>query len=353
MERSNRSSVIESKRESDEVRPLTWAGFVLTFGLLALSATSAFAQGRLASRFGEANIGGQRVIVHVTVAVPPGLSDDAVAHDALRGQGARPFLSEEFTVNGLLWDAFFNANTADDQVRVFYNAAGAPVDAENSLLSAQAMWSAVSTSRFRFASGGPTDRCPSLVRECPGEQIFDGLNDVGWISIGGCCTLAVTWYSTSVDEFDQALNTRFPWTTGAGAGYDVETVVGHENGHALGLGHTSASDAIMRATYDGVHQYLGEDDVRGVTYLYPQEGATGAISGTVKSGNALVPGATVKIVNVPASTTTDTSGGFAFSGVPAIGVYTVSVSARGYKTKTLDGVAVGNVLAIDLGPKGR
>jgi hypothetical protein len=322
--------------------------------LFALSATSAFAQVRLASRFGEANIGGQRVLLHVTVAVPPGANEEAVANDALRGQGARPFQPEEFTTIGLVWDDFFDPAISQPEVVLHYNAAGAPVDAHSALQGAQDMWNDVGTSRFWFTSGDPTNRCPSLVRECPGEQIFDGFNDVGWVNIGGCCTLAVTWYSTSIDEIDQALNTRFPWTTNGGTGYDVETVMGHENGHALGLGHTSANDSIMQAVYAGVHPYLGLDDVRGVTYLYPEPGVAGTISGTVSSGGVPVAGARVKIANVPASTTTDASGAFMLEGIPDLDVYSVTASASGYKTKTVEPVEVGGPpLVIELERRGK
>ena len=60
----------------------------------------------------------------------------------------------------------------------------------------------------------------------------------------------------------------------------------HELGHALGLGHSSVSEAVMVAIYDGVRP-LHEDDLRGITYLYPDldpslvPPSVGKISGTV------------------------------------------------------------------------
>ena len=83
---------------------------------LAVGASTAYAQNRIASRFGEAVIGNQRVIVHVTVAVPPGLNENDVAENALRDQGARPFQPAEFTATRLVWDQFFNGTSGDDQV---------------------------------------------------------------------------------------------------------------------------------------------------------------------------------------------------------------------------------------------
>ncbi len=67
---------------------------------------------------------------------------------------------------------------------------------------------------------------------CPRGQRFDGFNDVGWSRLSRG-TLGVTWYSTSIDEADMALNTRYAWSTGCtqvpGA-FDAQTVFLRENG---------------------------------------------------------------------------------------------------------------------------
>ena len=315
---------------------LLWA-----IALLAIGSSTAFAQNRLAGRFGEAVVGNQRVIVHVTVAVPPGQSENDVTENALRGQGARPLQPAEFKTSGLVWDQFFNDTLADDQVLQNYNSAGEPVAASPSLTNSENTWSGVTTSTFQFASGATT-RCPSLVKECPGAQTFDGFNDVGWAAISGCCTLAVTWYGTSIDEADMALNTRFQWSTNGGSGYDIETVMLHENGHVLGLDHSTASGSVMQATYATVRRSLGEDDERGVTYLYPEPSDVGSISGTVTSSSSGSPiaGATISIPNFPNSATTDASGVYSFDGVPDIGSYSITASAQGYTSATQDNVIV-------------
>ena len=109
-------------------------------------------------------------------------------------------------------------------------------------MTTQDTWTAVSDSTFAF-SYDTTDRCPSLVRECQGPQVFDGFNDVAWLELRGCCTLRVTWFGTSMDEADMALNTKFNWTND----YDPETVFLHENGHVVGLGHSNVVGAVMEA----------------------------------------------------------------------------------------------------------
>jgi Matrixin len=204
--------------------------------ILAFGSQTTYAQNRLAGRFGEIIVGNQRVVVDVTIAALPGQNQNDISENALRGQGARPLQPSELTINGLAWDQFLQN----------YNGAGAPIAAFTSLTNSEATWNGVSTSAFYVASE-TTTRCPSLVKECPGPQTFDGYNDVGWAAISGCCTLAVTWYGTSIDEADMALNSGLQWTANGVAGYDLETMMLHENGHALGLGHSDVSGSVMGA----------------------------------------------------------------------------------------------------------
>jgi hypothetical protein len=315
---------------------------VLTGIFLIFAVNELSAQGRLASRLGEATVRGQRVIVHVTVAVPDGFDGNAIAENALRDQGARPIRPAEFSLTGLRWDQFFNSNAGDDLVSQYYNQAGQPLSSLTSFTNAQSTWNGVDESKFTFAYAGTTSRCPSLVQQCPGPQAFDGFNDVGWIAISGCCTLGVTWYSTSVDEADTALNTRFQWTTSGGSGFDVETVLLHEIGHSLGLDHSAVTGAVMEATYAGVRRTLHDDDRRGVTYLYPEPDSIGDITGRVTSSGGLgISGANVSIANFPVTATTDVNGNYTLADVPEIGTYNVTANAQGYTAQTINGVSAG------------
>ena len=253
--------------------------FCAIAGLVLGSVAVLSAQPRVVSKFGAARVAGRDVIVHMWVVVPPGLDENEVALEALRGQGARPFQGDEFSTTGLVWDVFSDGIPGNDIVTEYYNSQNDPTSGGaglQALLNKQATWTNEPTSSFAFFFGGSTTRCPSLVQECPGAQAFDGNNDVGWLALGGCCTLAVAWYGTSIDEADIALNTNFPWATDGVNHYDVETVMLHENGHVLGLGHSNVPGAVMQPSYGGVRQSLHQDDIDGVSFLYP--GSTGCIS---------------------------------------------------------------------------
>jgi Matrixin/Carboxypeptidase regulatory-like domain len=326
---------------------------LLAVTLLGVGASALFAQGRVVGRFGEANVGPHRAIVHVTVVVPPGLDANAVAEDALRGQGARPFQPAEFALTGLAWNEFLGVN-AGPAIAQNYNPAGQPTVAgftATRIQDARNTWTQVTTSKFAFSGNlPPTTRCPSLVKECPDAQATDGFNDIGWANIKGCCTLAVTWYTTTIDETDMAFNSKFNWTDTT-ANFNLQTVALHELGHVLGLGHSTATGAIMQATYAGYKVNLSLDDERGVTYLYPEPGSIGNITGTVSaSGGGVIPGATVSIADFPASTaaSTDGSGTYTLLGIP-LGTYSVIASASGYASKTESGTT-GTVVNFTLSP---
>jgi hypothetical protein len=295
--------------------------------------------GRVVSKLGQAQVEGRDVIVHVTVVVPPGANANQVALDAIRNQGARPFQGDEFSTTGLVWDQFSNG-ASNPSVEQYYNPADDPTTggaAEQALTSSQSTWSGVWTSKFALDFAGTTNRCPSLVRECKGPQSFDSNNDVAWLSIGGCCTLAVTWFSTDTDEADMAVNRKFSWSTD-GSDYDLETVLLHENGHVAGLGHSEVGEAVMFATYHGLDRQLDQDDIDGITFLYPD--VTGIISGTVtqEADGSAISGATVSVVDTSVEATTDASGSYDI--IIAPGTYDLTASAAGFLSQSISGVLV-------------
>ena len=258
------------------------AAGLLTYFAFDSTEGQAGSPAQIASALGIAEIQGHEVIVEVSVFVPEGRSAEAATAAALAARGARPFdsagfESQEFTVTGLVWDVL--------PVVQYYNDSKEPdgIDGETALTNTQAMWSGVATSSFDIIYGGTTTRCPSLVDECKGPQEFDGFNDVAFLNFKGpCggifgCTIGVTWYGLQIDEADMALNSKVAWNVGCqdlSGSLDLQTVIGHENGHVAGLGHSTDPNAIMFTPYSNAQCSLGADDIAGVSALYPAGTAT-------------------------------------------------------------------------------
>jgi hypothetical protein len=291
-------------------RLLTLAGTVfacvaaLTVAGAAQGGAAGGGGGRVASGIGAVTINGREAHLEVFVAVAPGRDAAAEARAELVARGARPLDHAEYAANGMVWNQFSDGIAGNDFVTQYYNPGSATTvndptggGGETALMNTQATWTNVGTSSAAFSYAGTTTRCPSLVNECPGSQTFDGFNDVAWLDLGRCgisrCTLGVTWYATSEpDEADMALNTRVSWRTN-GSNYDVETVMLHENGHVLGLAHSSVSAAVMYAYYGGVRRALHQDDIDGIGSLYPASGGpTATPSHTPTATNTPDPNAT-------------------------------------------------------------
>jgi len=139
------------------------------------------------------------------------------------------------------------------------------------------------------------------------------------------------------------MNTKFSWSIGGSNGYDVESVILHENGHVVGLGHSEVGDAVMYAYYvEEPRRLLHLDDIDGITFLYPYAGTTGSISGTVTDDGVpatAISGATVVVEGTALSATTDTLGDYTIGQIPE-GTYDVTASASGFSSATVPDVGV-------------
>lgn len=66
---------------------------------------------------------------------------------------------------------------------------------------------------------------------------------------------------------DIFINTAQSWNTN-GAAYDFFSVISHEFGHALGLGHATTSASIMYPVYTGAKTSFATDDRNGIAAIY-------------------------------------------------------------------------------------
>ena len=244
-------------------------GAAALIGLLA-TAGPAVAKDRVVAVEGVSKSNADRR-VEILVHVPEGQDASAAAEKALAGQNARkapkppPEQPQEhsYSFTGLFWDT--------RSVTQNYNPTGErAAGAQTALTNTLPDWSNVAYSVFDMSFGGNTTRCPSLVRECPGAQRNDGFNDVGWSQLQNG-TLGVTWSTSGTDEADMAINTRYSWTTGCRAvsgSFDLESVFLHENGHVVGLGHSTDTSAVMYPSYQTARCALAADDQAGMAALY-------------------------------------------------------------------------------------
>ena len=101
----------------------------------------------------------------------------------------------------------------------------------------------------------------------------DGQNVVGWARAeGGVLARTCTWYDSGglAIEFDIEVSQGFAWTTSDVPNVDLQSVVAHELGHALGLNHSPDGSALMFDTYmiTTMKRYPQPDDIAGLTAIY-------------------------------------------------------------------------------------
>jgi hypothetical protein len=292
---------------------LSLAVFMLLIGGARGSSTAIASsqQADIVSALGVAKVQGKDVLVHVSVLVAPGANASEQAEAALQEQGARPFQPSDYVLLGPTWSD--DPLAGHPVVEQYYNSSGAPAGSFlTEMQSAESVWTNVAGSDLVMTNVGLSTRCGSLIKECPGAQVFDDFQDVGWNDLGHCsiarCTLAVTWFGDAdgdgtMDDADVAFNTRVsPWSDDCTNDYSFQTVAIHEFGHVNGLGHSDVDGAIMQAYYGGASCALGQDDIDGLIALYPAGG--GSESPTLLSISVAPTDATIDVGHMQQFTAT-------------------------------------------------
>lgn len=120
------------------------------------------------------------------------------------------------------------------------------------------------------------------------NTILAGCNDsaTGFSAGGGTSTTlgaAVMSCSTSSDVCKAVLiiNAHADSAVPTLDDSEVKATIAHELGHAIGLGHSEYKHSLMYYSASGkVQKWLGQDDIDGVSYLYPQDPQLGGLLGS-------------------------------------------------------------------------
>jgi len=192
-------------------------------------------------------------------------------------------------------------------------------DLRGAISRATATWQAVPSATVRFEFLGATSVAPGGA---------DGRTTLGFLDrpdldrVLGSTSFLIDTTNGAIVEADVFFNTRFTWSVspqGEAGRVDLESVVLHELGHLLGLGHSAlgetertstggrrvlASGAVMfpiALTAGAVaDRVLQPDDIAGISDLYPAAGqveSTGGITGRVTKNGLGVLGAHVVAFN--------------------------------------------------------
>jgi predicted Zn-dependent protease len=108
------------------------------------------------------------------------------------------------------------------------------------------------------------------------------LNTNGKICTGSCLAATLTGYYHQegalyfIDDADVYTNTRYSYTSsretdGCSGEYDIDSIMTHEVGHVIGLGHSSVAGATMYPSVSAcniANRTLEADDLAGKNALY-------------------------------------------------------------------------------------
>jgi hypothetical protein len=190
-------------------------------------------------------------------------------------------------------------------------------------------------------------------------SLDDGMSAIGFVPLDEDTVLGETSFlideaTGEIVESDIVLNSSFPWSLAPGGEtgrHVVESIVLHEVGHLLGLGHSALGETELldvdrrRLIAKGAVMFpiafppgniadrvLGTDDIAGVADIYPTPRGNrerGSVIGRVRSSGRGVFGAHVVAYNVGTGTLNATfslsaEGNFVLSGLEP-GVYVLRV----------------------------
>ena len=203
--------------------------------------------------------------------------------------------------------------------------------------AAMSSWQSVQTAEIRFAD-------PTLTAVDSAQH--DGINVITMADTpinrevlggdqGAVALTRIDFNANTgeITESDIILSPGYPFSTNqAPYTYDLQAIVTHELGHALGCDHSPAqSDTMFAVTAPGefFQRYLSADAIAFVSFTYPYKAridSLGSISGRVTSGGNGIFGASIAAVNLDRNLVyaafSEPGGGFTING-PVTGRYAI------------------------------
>lgn len=159
----------------------------------------------------------------------------------------------------------------------YINTSGGPSGTLSAFQAAMQTWTNVTTSSFTFVYGGTSTNTSCDTRDYLNLVCFRSMSSPGILAQNRF------WYyvtSGEIVESDIKFNTDYLWATnGSLSAYDVQNVGTHELGHSLSLAdlyNLADSEKTMygyASTGETKKRTLDQDDIDGITYLYPAIGA--------------------------------------------------------------------------------
>ncbi len=153
-------------------------------------------------------------------------------------------------------------------------------------------WNKVPTSSLKLSYGGTVATSLDGYASASAAAVNTSVNSIvvgcnddaaefssfGVLAVGGITCSGTDCKGAVI--FNSAGNSQVPSTSHA----QLLGAFAHEFGHALGLGHSSVEEAVMYYSVSGkTQEFLHQDDMDAITYLYPNKKKIGGLAGSCSS----------------------------------------------------------------------